>query len=128
MGTQAQMAGRLVVLVCRGPLSTAFFSHNKAIGNGGNPAADNTPGGGSGGAIYNDGNTMTLTVLGSKIEENEVNSFGSAIFFVSNDHSGNIRIDNSTIQNNIGGSWYPVYPSISMHSDTPIEVSNLIIQ
>ncbi|TRX53058.1 hypothetical protein FNH22_21350 [Fulvivirga sp. M361] len=106
----------------------SFFSHNKAIGNGGNPASDNTRGGGSGGAIYNDGNTMTLTVLGSKIEENEVNSFGSAIFFVSNDHSGNIRIDNSTIQNNIGGSWYPVYPSISMHSDTPIEVSNSIIQ
>ncbi len=106
----------------------SLFTHNTAIGNGGNPAEDNTPGGGSGGAIYNDGNTMTLSVLGSKIEENEVNAFGSAIFFVSNDHSGNIEIHDSTIRNNIGGSWYPVYPAISMHSDTPINVDNSVIE
>lgn len=106
----------------------SLFSYNQAIGNGGNPAQNGTPGGGSGGAIYNDGNTMTLTVLGSLIEYNEVNAFGSSIFFVSNDHSGNIVIDNSTIQNNIGGSWYPVYPSISMHSDTPIDVTNSVIE
>ncbi len=106
----------------------SLFSHNKAIGNGGNPAESGTPGGGSGGAIYNDGNTMTLSILGTRIEENEVNSYGSSIFFVSNDHSGDINIENSTIQNNIGGSWYPIYPSISMHSDTPITVTNSIIE
>lgn len=106
----------------------SVFTHNRAIGNGGNPAEDNTPGGGSGGAIYNDGNTMTLDIRGSRFENNEVNAYGSAIFFVSNDHSGNIKIDNSTITNNIGGSWYPAYPQISMHADTPIEVTNSIIE
>jgi len=106
----------------------SLFSHNKAIGNGGNPAHENTPGGGSGGAIYNDGNTMTLTVHGTRIEQNEVNAHGSAIFFVTNDHSGNIKIHDSVIQNNIGGSWYPVYPAISMHSDTQIEVTNSVIE
>ncbi|MEH0153524.1 hypothetical protein V6R21_05220 [Limibacter armeniacum] len=106
----------------------SVFSHNKAIGNGGNPATEGTPGGGSGGAIYNDGNQMTLTVKGSLIEENEVNAFGSSIFFVSNNHTGNIIIDNCVIRNNIGGSWYPVYPSISMHSDTKIEVSDSTIE
>lgn len=106
----------------------SLFSHNKAIGNGGNPAVSGTPGGGSGGAIYNDGNTMTLRLYGTRIEENEVNAHGSSIFFVSNDHTGNIIIDNSTIQNNIGGSWYPKYPSISMHSDTPITVTNSVIK
>jgi hypothetical protein len=105
----------------------SVFSYNRAIGNGGNPAESGTPGGGSGGAIYNDGNTMTLKILGSIIEQNKVNAFGSAIFFVSNDHSGDIVIDESTIHNNIGGSWYPVYPGISMHSDTKIKVSNSII-
>jgi hypothetical protein len=104
------------------------FSYNKAIGKGGNPAQGNTPGGGSGGAIYNDGNTMTLTILGSKICNNQVNAYGSAIFFVTNDHSGNIRIDSSVSQNNTGGSWYPVYPGISMHADTRIEVTNSIIE
>ncbi|GAA4109262.1 hypothetical protein GCM10022393_05760 [Aquimarina addita] len=102
----------------------SLFSHNTAIGNGGNPSQAGTPGGGSGGAIYNDGNTMTLKLLGSHIEFNQVNDFGSAIFFVSNDHSGNIVIDESVIQNNIGGSWYPSYPGISAHDDTDIIVTN----
>ena len=106
----------------------SLFSYNKAIGNGGNPSQSGTKGGGSGGAIYNDGNKMTLTVLGTLIEQNKVNAYGSAIFFVSNDHSGNIRIDKSTIHNNIGGSWYPVYPGISMHSDTKCSVTNSVIE
>ncbi len=101
-----------------------LFSYNRAIGSGGNPAQTGTPGGGSGGAIYNDGLTMTLTILGTLIEHNTVKAYGGAIFFVSNDHSGNIVIDNSTIRNNPGGSWYPVKPGISMHEDTKISVSN----
>ena len=106
----------------------SLFSHNRAIGYGANPAQSGTPGGGSGGAIYNDGNTMSLTILGTLIEQNEVNAHGSAIFFVTNDHSGDIRIDQSTIRNNIGGSWYPVYPGISMHSDTVVVVTDSIIE
>ena len=98
------------------------------MGNGGNPAGSGTPGGGSGGAIYNDGNTMTLSLCGSRIEYNEVNAHGRAIFFVTNDHSGNIRIDRCVITNNIGGSWYPTHPQISNHSDTPIEVIDSVIE
>lgn len=106
----------------------SLFSYNQAIGDGGNPAEDGTPGGGSGGAIYNDGNTMTLTVRGTRIEYNEVNQHGSAIFFVTNDHTGNIVIDDSVITNNIGGYWYPVYDGISMHSDTDITVTDSTIE
>jgi hypothetical protein len=106
----------------------SLFSHNRAIGNGANPARPGTPGGGSGGAIYNDGNTMTLSLCGTRIEHNEVNAHGSAIFFVSNDHSGDIRIDRSVIRNNTGGSWYPTYPQISGHEDTPIVVTQSTIE
>ncbi|MDX1903146.1 MAG: hypothetical protein SFU27_03210 [Thermonemataceae bacterium] len=109
-------------------ITNSFFSHNKATGNGGNPAQQGTPGGGSGGAIYNDGNTMTLTLLGTKIEYNEVNAYGSAIFFVSNNHTGNIVIKDSFIKNNIGGSWYEKYNGISAHSDTPIDVQNSVVE
>ncbi|RKI48636.1 hypothetical protein D7Y27_04415 [Corallococcus sp. AB004] len=109
-------------------LINSLFSHNRAIGNGANPAQPGTPGGGSGGAIYNDGNTMTLSLCGTRIEHNEVNAHGSAIFFVTNDHSGDIRIDRSVIQNNKGGSWYVTYPQISNHSDTPIRVTNSTIE
>ncbi|HJL19146.1 MAG TPA: hypothetical protein RMH99_26010 [Sandaracinaceae bacterium LLY-WYZ-13_1] len=106
----------------------SLFSHNRAIGRGGNPAMAGTPGGGSGGAIYNDGNTMTLSLCGTVIEHNEVVQHGSAIFFVSNDHSGDIRIERSRITDNEGGSWYPVQPQISCHDDTPIEVIDSVIE
>lgn len=106
----------------------SLFSFNRATGNGGNPAQTGTRGGGSGGAIYNDGNTMTLTILGTLIEKNRVIAHGSAIFFVTNDHSGNIRIDNSVIRNNTGGTWYPAFPGISMHSDTDCQVTNSIVE
>jgi hypothetical protein len=106
----------------------SVLSYNRAVGNGGNPARAGTPGGGSGGAIYNDGNTMTLTIANSLIEHNEVTTHGSAIFFVSNDHSGNIVIQDSTITSNVGGSWYPTYPQISNHDDTPIMVEESVIE
>ena len=106
----------------------SLFSHNKAIGNGANPAKPGTPGGGSGGAIYNDGNTMTLSLCGTRIQHNEVVQHGSAIFFVTNDHTGDIRIDRSVITDNVGGSWYPTYPQISNHDDTPIVVTDSVIE
>ncbi len=106
----------------------SLFSYNTSVGNGGNPAEYGTPGGGSGGAIYNDGNTMTLAIYGSKIEFNNVNAYGAAIFFVTNDHTGNIIIDDSVIQNNTGGSWYPAYEGISAHDDTSIAVTDSTIQ
>jgi hypothetical protein len=99
-----------------------LFSHNYDTGDGGNPGD-----GGCGGAIYNDGNAMTLSLLGCLAEKNETTTFGSAIFFVSNDHSGNIVIEDSVIRGNSGGSWYPVYPGISMHADTAVSVVNSTI-
>jgi len=105
-----------------------IISYNRAIGHGGNPAEAGTPGGGSGGGIYNDGNKMRLSLCGVRMEYNQVNAYGSAIFFVSNDHSGDIVIDRSVITNNLGGSWYPTYPQISNHDDTPITVKDSVIQ
>ncbi len=106
----------------------SVFSYNRAVGSGGNPATAGTPGGGSGGAIYNDGNTMTLALYDTVIEHNEVASYGAAVFFVTNDRTGNIYIRDSVIRNNIGGSWYPVWPGISMHSETECEVISSIIE
>ena len=42
----------------------SVFTGNRAIGTGANPPKDGKPGGGNGGAIYNDGNEMTLRVEG----------------------------------------------------------------
>lgn len=105
----------------------SVFSYNHAIGNGGNPAQTGTPGGGSGGAIYMDGNTMKLSLYGTLIEENYVNAFGSAIFLVSNNHDGTLHVENSILRNNHGGSWY-FLPGISGFSDTKQEIINSTIQ
>jgi Calx-beta domain len=104
-----------------------LIDYNHAVGKGGNPAASGTPGGGSGGAIYNDGNTMVLTINGSQLNYNQVNSYGSAIFFVSDNLTGSIAITDSTIMGNIGGTWYDKYPQISAEESTPITVKNSTI-
>ena len=102
------------------------LTHNRAVGEGGNPPERGTPGGGSGGAIYNDGNTMTLDLCGVRIEHNEVNAYGAAIFFVSNDHTGTIRIEDSVIRDNINhsGSTWEILPGISGHDDTEVIVDD----
>jgi len=91
----------------------SVMSYNQAIGHGANPARPNTPGGGSGGAIYNDGNTFTLEVCGSTLTNNSANEGGGAIFFVSNDRSGTLRIDRSHLGSN---------PSLGFETDPGIFV------
>jgi hypothetical protein len=91
----------------------SLMSHNRAVGYGANPASSGTPGGGSGGAIYNDGNTFTLNVCGSRLTDNTANEGGGAIFFVSNDRSGTLIIDRSYLSNN---------PSLRFETDPGIFV------
>jgi hypothetical protein len=105
------------------------FTHNRAIGNGGNPAQSGTPGGGSGGAIYNDGNTMFLSIFGTRIEDNECNQHGPTIFFVSNNHDGTLEIGESVMRNNLNHSHHPweILPGISGHDDTTVIVDGASI-
>jgi len=128
LGNYGSNGGALSSIDVSWSIYNSLFTHNFCTGNGGNPAQNGSPGGGSGGAIYNDGNTMTLKLFGCKIEENTVKAYGAAVFFVSNNHTGNIQIDSSSIQNNTGGSWYPKYEGVSMHDDTPITVTNSVIK
>ena len=128
MGNTCSNGGGISSIGVSWTILNSLFSYNHAIGNGGNPPTSGTSGGGSGGAIYNDGNAMTLSLCGTRIEYNQVNAYGSAIFFVTNDHTGNMVIDSSVITHNLGGSWYPTWPQISNHEDTPIKVTNSTIE
>ncbi len=83
----------------------SLLSYNQAIGYGANPARPGTPGGGSGGAIYNDGNDFTLHICGSDITHNYAVEGGGAIFFVSNDRTGDLDIDRSTLQENVNDGF-----------------------
>ncbi len=76
------------------------ISYNHAVGCCANPAKPGTPGGGSGGAIYTDGDSYDLTISGSNIQHNTAKAGGSSIFYVSNDRTGHLVIDHSVSKNN----------------------------
>jgi hypothetical protein len=79
------------------------MTHNQAVGVGMNPAQPGTPGGGSGGAIYNDGNTYTLTICGSEVANGAARELAGAVFFVSNDLTGHVVLDRSSFHDNASG-------------------------
>jgi hypothetical protein len=81
-------------------ISGSTFTGNRAVGRGANPARPGTPGGGSGGAIYLDGNDIHLTIEDSTITGNRAREGGGAIFFVSNDRTGTLTIDGSRLVDN----------------------------
>jgi hypothetical protein len=78
----------------------SVFTGNKAIGKGANPARGGTPGGGSGGAIYTDGDKFAVNLAGTVVRDNRANEGGGAIFFVSNDRTGTLTIKSSTLEAN----------------------------
>jgi hypothetical protein len=90
----------------------SVFTGNTAIGNGANPARVGTPGGGSGGAIYNDGNTMTLALCRVRMTGNHANEGGGAVFFVSNDRTGHLVITDSTLRTNPSDGGWDTQPGI----------------
>jgi hypothetical protein len=81
------------------------LSYNRAIGRGASPAASGTPGGGSGGALFANGNNISLALCGTRIDHNDANEGGGALFFVSNDRSGSVTIDRSTLELNKSGKF-----------------------
>lgn len=86
----------------------SVLSDNSAVGSGANPARAGTPGGGSGGAIYTDGDRYAVRVAGCVIERNHAREGGGALFFVSNDRTGTLRIESSRLERN---------PSDGFHTD-----------
>jgi hypothetical protein len=76
------------------------FRRNRAIGRGANPSRANTPGGGSGGAVYADGNDFRVLVAGTTMTRNRAREGGGAVFFVSNDRTGVLELRSSTLRDN----------------------------
>ena len=83
----------------------SLMTGNKAIGSGANPAASGTAGGGSGGAIYTDGDGYNLLVDGSVMNGNTAREGGGAIFFVVDADGGTLTIDDSTLSDNPSGAF-----------------------
>jgi hypothetical protein len=68
---------------------------------------------GSGGAIYTDGDNYTVTIDGTVIAGNSAREGGGAVFFVSNDRTGTMRIERSRVRGNPTAGFQTVgYPGI----------------
>ena len=101
-----------------------LLSDNTAVGHGANSGQ-----GGNGGAIYNDGNEIVLDVTSSLIENNKANEGGSAIFFVSNNHTGSITIKDSITRNNPRGTFEtPDLPGFYVIAKGPAQTINSQIE
>ena len=97
-------------------VTNSLLMGNKAIGWGANPARRGTPGGGSGGAIYADGNHYNLFIDGTVLRDNSAREGGGAIFFVVNAGGGTLKIEHSTLQDNPSGEFQNA-PGIFDHVD-----------
>ncbi len=107
----------------------SLFTHNEAIGWGANPQRAGTPGGGNGGAIYGDGNTFIYRIIDTVVEDNIANEGGGGIFFVSNDRSGNLYIEDSELRRNPSlGFETAGYPGIFYLGSGPPIVTNSILE
>lgn len=104
-GGQCSNGGALSSIGVSWVVLNSVFSHNSAIGYGANPARGGTPGGGSGGAIYADGNRFTIHIAGSLIEHNDAAEGGGAVFFVSNNRTGTLSIEDSVLRSNRSGGF-----------------------
>jgi hypothetical protein len=63
--------------------------------------------GGNGGALYNDGASINVTLCGDRVANNAagMGAFGGGLFFTSNDFGGDLTIADTTMTGNTGGHW-----------------------
>jgi Chlamydia polymorphic membrane protein (Chlamydia_PMP) repeat len=81
-GNKCSNGGAVSGLYANFVVINSLLTGNKAIGWGQNPALPGTPGGGSGGAIYTDGDTYNLIIDGTIIRDNSAREGGGGIFCV----------------------------------------------
>ncbi len=107
----------------------SLLTNNTATGWGANPHPTGTPGGGNGGAIANDGNTFTLTLIDTIIEDNVAPEGGGGVFFVSNNRTGHLVITDSELRRNQSlGFETAGYPGIFYLGSGPPLVTGSTLQ
>lgn len=112
-GNQCANGGALSSIQVSWTVINSLFLGNRAVGMGANLG---NPGGGNGGAIYNDGDDFTLRLCGTHMESNHANEGGGAIFYVSNNETGDLIIRDSTLRMNVS-EQFETLPGIFMIAD-----------
>ncbi|HET9893496.1 MAG TPA: hypothetical protein VFQ44_00930 [Streptosporangiaceae bacterium] len=105
----------------------SMFTNNKAVGWGANPAASGTPGGGSGGAIYNDGTNYNTLIAGTIMRNNTAREGGGAVFYVVDTGWGKLTLNESHLHRNSSGQFqtFPgIYDNIDGHDGPPVMINS----
>lgn len=105
----------------------SVFTNNEATGWGANPAASGTPGGGSGGAIYNDGENYDTLIAGTIMQDNSAREGGGAIFYVVNSGWGKLTINESQLYHNLSGqfeTYTGIYENIDHRDLAPTMINS----
>jgi hypothetical protein len=124
-GGECSNGGALSSIAVQWDVLNSVFVNNRAVGWGANPAASGTPGGGSGGAIYNDGDDYDTLVAGTIMRDNTAREGGGAVFFVVDSGWGKLTFNESTLHNNTSGQFqtFPgIYDNIDGHDGPPVMI------
>lgn len=97
LGNVCSNGGALSSIGVSWTIINSVISDNDTTGWGANPAKPGTPGGGNGGGIALDGNTYTLRLLDTRMERNHARAGGGAVFYVSNNRTGELYVHDSYI-------------------------------
>ncbi len=125
IGGHCSNGGALSSIDVNWDITDSVLAGNTAIGYGANPPRPGTPGGGSGGAIYTDGDNYSVTVLGCAVHDNTAREGGGAIFFVVDNNSGTLTLVNSNLYRNPSVVfWTRPYPGIYFRSSGHPVIAN----
>jgi hypothetical protein len=103
------------------------FTGNRAIGWGANPAANGTPGGGSGGAIYMDGTDDNALIAATVMRDNTAREGGGAVFDVVDSGYGSLTFRDSHLLGNTSGEFQTapgVYYDLDGHDSKPVLIGS----
>ena len=91
------------------------------------PGFGGAPGGGSGGAIYNDGTDYDTLIAGTTMSNNTAREGGGAIFYVVDSGWGKLTLNGSHLHHNPSGQFQTapgIYDDIDGHDGPPVIVSS----
>jgi hypothetical protein len=126
-GGRCSNGGALSSISVQWDVLNSEFTDNRALGWGANPASSGTPGGGSGGAIYLDGQDDDVRIAGTVIDGNRAREGGGAVFDVVDSGWGALTFDESQLHNNISGQFqtFPgVYYDLDGHDRPPVMINS----
>lgn len=128
-GNRCSNGGAVSGLYANFVVIDSLLTGNQAIGWGQNPQQSGTPGGGSGGAIYTDGDSYNLVINGTVMHYNRAREGGGGIFCVVNNDHGTLTIEHSVLHDNPSGQFQNapgIFDSLNGHDVQPTVIDSTI--